>query len=228
MATVLVIGDTHCPAMRKGYVRFLQEMAERWQPDRIVHIGDLIDWHSISYHERLPSCSSPKEEYRRAKRQVYDLWEAFPKADWLIGNHDALTQRQAASVGLPPEVLKDYGELWELPGWKIHDRYGEVMIDGVAYIHGEGPHGPGQTAAVNRAKVRFRSVVMGHWHAEGGVNWFVNDEFRVFGLSVGTGIDRNELQLSYGKPQPKKPMLGCGIVEDGVRAYFEPWCLKSR
>lgn len=226
MATVLVIGDTHCPAMRKGYVRFLQEVADEYQPDRIVHIGDLVDWHSISYHERLPSCSSPKDEYKRAKRQVYDIREAFPRVDWMIGNHDALTQRQAASVGLPSDVLKDYAELWELPGWTIHERFEELVIDGVAYLHGEGMGGA--NAHGNRAKVRFRSIVQGHLHSNAGVIYHANAEFRVFGLAVGCGVDIHELQMSYGRPIAKKPILGCGVVIDGQRAFFEPWRLKSR
>ena len=43
MSTVLIIGDTHAPCMRKGYIGFLKRTADEWQPDRIVHIGDLVD-----------------------------------------------------------------------------------------------------------------------------------------------------------------------------------------
>ena len=46
------------------------------------------------------------------------LIKAFPKADWLIGNHDALTERQAVTAGLPPELLKDYADMWNV-GWSI-------------------------------------------------------------------------------------------------------------
>lgn len=226
MATVLVIGDTHCPAMRKGYVRFLQDTSDVWKPDRFVHIGDLVDWHAVSFHERLPSCSSAKEEYRRALRQVRDLRDAFPKVDWLIGNHDALTHRQASAAGLPPEVLRDYQEIWELPSWRVHERFSELVIDGVAYLHGEGMSG--MYAHGNRAKLRFRSIVQGHLHSNAGVIWHANAEFRVFGMAVGCGIDIHELQLSYGRPIARKPILGCGIVVDGKQAMFEPWCLKSR
>jgi metallophosphoesterase superfamily enzyme len=112
LSTVLIIGDCHCPAMRRGYVRFLQGVADHYGPDRIVHIGDLVDWHSISYHESSPELHSPIEEMRKAKRQVRSLVEAFPEADWLIGNHDSLTERQATSARLPSDVLKPYGELW--------------------------------------------------------------------------------------------------------------------
>lgn len=225
MSTVLIIGDTHCPAMKRGYVDFLKSIADRWGVDRVVHIGDLVDWHSISYHEKSPALHSPTDELRRARKQVASLVEAFPKADWLIGNHDALTQRQACTAGLPEDVLKPYGDLLDCP-WKVHPRFSEIVIDGVTYLHGEGPGG--MYAHGNRAKLRFRSVVMGHLHANAGVLWHANPEYRVFGMAVGCGVDQKALQFAYGRPIPRKPFLGCGVVEDGKRAYFEPWLLKSR
>lgn len=211
--------------MRKGYVTFLQKVAEQYQPDRIVHIGDLVDWHSISYHERLPALSSASEEYKRAKKQVAQLVAAFPKADWLIGNHDSLTERQATTAGLPKEVLRNYNELWDVP-WTVHERFSEMVIDGVVYLHGEGPGG--QYAHINRAKARFRSVVMGHLHSNAGVGWHATPDSRVFGLAVGCGVDNTKMQFLYGKVLPRKPILGCGVVVNGKQAYFEPWLLPSR
>jgi predicted phosphodiesterase len=225
VSTVLIIGDTHCPAMRKGYVSFLQKVADRYSPNRIVHIGDAADWHSISYHERIPALSSAGEEYHHAKRQIQQLVKAFPKADWMIGNHDALTERQARTAGLPPEVMLDYNDLWEVP-WKVHPQFSELIIDDVVYTHGEGPGG--MYAHGNAAKLRFRSVVMGHLHSNAGVIWHANTESRVFGLAVGCGVDNDKLQFLYGKKMPRKPILGCGVVINGKQAYFEPWLLPSR
>ena len=211
--------------MRTGYVQFLQRVADRYQPDRIVHIGDLVDNHAISYHERLPGLSSAKDEFKKARKQIKMLVDAFPKANWLIGNHDALTERQATSVGLPTEVLKSYNEIWDVP-WTVHDRFSEVLIDGVVYMHGEGPSG--MYAHGNRAKARRRSVVMGHLHSNAGVIWDASPDDRIFGLAVGCGVDNTKLQFLYGKATPRKPILGCGVVIDGKRAFFEPWLLPSR
>lgn len=225
MSTVLVIPDTHCPVMREGFVSFLKRMADRWSPNKIVHIGDLVDNHAISFHEKHPGLSSPKDEFQKAKKQIAQLVKAFPKADWLIGNHDALTERQAMSAGLPPEVLKSYNELWEIP-WKVHERFSELIIDDVVYMHGEGPGG--MYAHGNRAKARFRSVVMGHLHSNAGVIWHATPEDRAFGMAVGCGVDNTALQFLYGKPFPRKPILGCGVVVNGKQAYFEPWILPTR
>lgn len=227
MATVLTIGDSHCPAMRKGYVDFLKEVADEYQPDRIVHIGDVVDWHSISYHERSPSLSNASQEYNKALKQVEEIYKEFPKADWLIGNHDALTERQARSAGLPPEILRDYKDMWNVKKWKVHPRFAKLKIDRVIYSHGDSGAG-GKYAALNQAKENFQSTVIGHHHSQGGVMFWANPEFRVFGMSVGCGVDWRALQFEYGRKYNHKPMLGCGVVIDGTRPYFEPWLLKSR
>jgi predicted phosphodiesterase len=226
MSTVLVIGDTHAPGMRYGYVDFLKRIADLHAVNRVVHIGDLVDWASISFHEKSPALHNATQEFKRAKRQIASLAKAFPKADWLIGNHDALTERQATAVGLPREVLRDYADLWEVD-WRVHSRFARLVIDGVNYAHGDSGRG-GQDAALCQAKDSFRSTVIGHFHSQAGVKWWANREFRIFGLAVGCGIDASRLQFEYGRKIVAKPVLGCGVVIDGQRALFEPWLLKSR
>lgn len=226
MARVLVIGDTHCPGMRRGYVDFLKRVADRYSINRVVHIGDLVDWASISFHEKSPGLSNAVTEFGTARRQVASLARAFPKADWMIGNHDALTERQAVTAGLPPQILRDYADMWEVD-WNVHPRFAKHEIDGVTYSHGDSGRG-GQHAAYAQAKDNFRSTVIGHFHSQAGVRWWANTEFRVFGMSVGCGIDATKLQFEYGRKIVAKPILGCGVVIDGRRAIFEPWLLKSR
>lgn len=226
MASVLIIGDTHCPGMRRGYVDFLKRIADGHAVNQVVHIGDLVDWASISFHEKSPALSNALHEFKSAQRQVATLARAFPKANWLIGNHDALTERQAVSVGLPPQVLRDYADLWEVD-WTVHSRFSKFNIDGVIYSHGDSGRG-GQDAAFGQAKDHFRSTVIGHFHSQAGVRWWANPEFRVFGMSVGCGIDAGRLQFEYGRRIVAKPILGCGVVINGRRAIFEPWLLKSR
>jgi len=225
MATILIIGDTHCPGMRQGYIRFLQRIADQWQPDRFIHIGDLVDWHSISFFEPLPSQDGAGVEFKKAKRQVAELVAAFPKVDWLIGNHDALTHRQAESAGLPANIIKGYAEIWEVP-WTVWPRFAKLKIQGTIYSHGDSGGG-GKNAALNQAIENFHSTVIGHFHSSGGVNYFCNRTSRVFGMSVGCGIEHRQDRFAYAAMMPKKPILGCGIVVNGKAAYFEPWLLRD-
>lgn len=231
MSRVLVVGDTHCPGMRRGYVDFLCQIAETYQCNRCVHIGDLVDWHSISFHERKLSLSNPEAEFGQAYKQVQELKDGLASVglktvDWLIGNHDCLTERQACAVGLPSNVLRDYSDLWGVERWRVHPRYTKLFIDGVIYSHGDSGRG-GMDAALTQAKDHFRSTVLGHLHAQAGVKWWANPEYRVFGMSVGCGIDAKKMQFEYGKRFNAKPILGCGVVLNGQRAFFEPWLLPS-
>ena len=227
MARVLVIGDTHCPAMRKGYVDFLKRVADDYSINRVVHIGDLVDWASISYHEKNPALKNPALEYDKARKQVAQLARAFPKADWMIGNHDALPSRQMVTAGLDPDaLLKPQNEIWGIK-WKVHPRFSKLEIDGVVYSHGDSGRG-GIDAAHRQSADNFRSTVIGHFHGQAGVKWFANEHSRVFGLSVGCGVDQEALAMEYGRRFYRKPFLGCGVVLDGQRAYFEPWLLRCK
>lgn len=225
MSTVLVVGDCHCPGMRRGYVDFLQRIRDRHGCDRVVFIGDVVDFASISYHEKLPGLPAAKDEIRKARRQVQMLNTAFPKADWLIGNHDSLPERQAVSAGMPSELLRGHSEFWDV-SWNALPRFTKHIIDGVIYAHGDGGKG-GQMAALKQAKDNFQSTVIGHFHAQAGVSWWANEKHRIFGMSVGCGVDAKKLQFEYGVKFPAKPILGCGVVINGKQAIFEPWMLKS-
>lgn len=228
MSTVLVIGDTHAPCMRKGYIGFLKRVADEWQPDRVVHIGDLVDNAAYSYHEKNPKLKDPIREYKNALQQVRRLTDAFPEADLLIGNHDALPQRKATTAGLDESVLKPFEDLWRLPeGWTVHPRYAELYIDGVMYFHGD-RFGGGIHAGINNAKSQFCSVVHGHLHANFGVQYTANGHSRIFGMCVGCGVDHRKLAMDYGVIYKRKPILGCGIVVDGVMGVPVPWNLGSK
>ncbi|MCP4776506.1 MAG: metallophosphoesterase [Planctomycetaceae bacterium] len=227
MSRVLVIGDTHCPVMHRRYVTFLQEIAELWKIDEVVHIGDLVDWASISYHPKAPSLRNSQQEYVKAKKQVTQLYEAFPEATWIIGNHDALTERQLFDIGLPIEVLKDYREMWGVLNWEIIPRFGHHLIDDVLYMHGDkGRYG--KFPAIMNAEAEFQSVVQGHAHSSAGVMYGANSNLRYFGMQVGCGVDYRSAAMSYGHKYAKKPILGCGVVIDGTTALFEPMNLGNK
>lgn len=222
---VLIIGDTHCPVMLPGYPAFLKRIQKKYDCRRVVHIGDLVDWASISFHPKAPALKNADEEFDKAFLQVQRLYRLFPRVTWLIGNHDALTQRQCEDIGLPLTVLKDYVDLWDIPGWKTVPRFGQLEIDGVVYQHGDRGKG-GLLAALKNAQSEFTSVVQGHLHQQAGVWWSANHRARVFGMQVGCGVDGKALAMSYGRRFNSKPIVGCGVVLGGKTAIFEPMPLK--
>ena len=215
MARVLVIPDTHCPGMLVKFPAFLSSVEKKWKCNKIVHLGDVVDNSAISYHEKHPGLSSASEEYVKARKQLKELVKRFPRLDLLLGNHDALTERQAVTIGLMPEWLRDFNDIWGLPKtWKVHPRFTELEIDGTIYMHGD--HGKGgQFGAVKTAMSKFQSVVSGHLHSEFGVWWYANGNAKVFGCNAGCGIDHKQLAFAYGVKFTKKPVVGCAVILDG-------------
>lgn len=228
MSTVMILPDMHCPAMKKGAIDFLNRVADEYQPDRIVHIGDLVDSCAYSYHEKAPKLKDPIRERALAQRQVEKVTDAFPDVDLLLGNHDVLAWRKAVTAGIDPADLVDFHTMYDLPsGWNVHPRYTKLRIDGVQYKHGDSGPG-GINAALKQCKAEFANVVMGHLHSQFCINWHANESSRVFGMSVGCLVDDKHLAMAYGKTYASKGLLGCGIVIDGKRPYLEPWLLRSK
>jgi predicted phosphodiesterase len=224
MSKVLVIGDTHAPAMHKGYISFLKKVYKKHSCNRVVHIGDMVDWNTISFHEKDPSMPNAVAEYKEALKQVKQLYKAFPKLDYMVGNHDALPLRKARAIGLPDEVIQDFKTLWGVDGWTIHPRFSDLIIDGVVYRHGDKCKG-GQMAAYKNSIAEFRSLVQGHLHAQAGIVYHANQEDCVFGMQVGCGVDHDHPAMNYGRIYAAKPILGCGVVYSAKQAIFEPMSL---
>jgi hypothetical protein len=76
--SVLVIGDTHFPFVKKGYLDFCLDIKHRVKCEQIVHIGDLCDNHAISYHEHDPNGRSPIDEMTEADKHLKEWFKAFP------------------------------------------------------------------------------------------------------------------------------------------------------
>lgn len=207
--------------MLEEYPDFLWDIYKAWNCNHVVHIGDLVDWHAINFHGRHPHTPGVQDEVSSARRQIEMLTAMFPKVDWLIGNHDALPQRQAEFAGLPRNLLRTEKDFWGLPkGWNVHPRFSRLEIDGVLYSHGEtGPQG--KFAGKAQSEANFKSTVIGHLHACAHVAWTVNHSYRVFGMSVGCGVDHNLLQFEYGVKYRYKPVIACGVVIKGEDPYLE-------
>ena len=222
MSRVLIIGDTHCPCLLDGYVEFPADCYESWGCDRVVHIGDLVDNCALSFHLKKPHQKDPTREFEQALDQVAVLTSWFPDADLLLGNHDVLPYRWLNEVGIPEDMMRDFGDIFKLPdGWTVHQRYAQLEIDGVIYQHGD----RGRSSASLNARDEFQSVVQGHHHSKAGIEFTANRNHRVFGMQVGCGTDWKHHQQDYGVKYTKKPIIGCGIVIDGTTPIFEPMIL---
>lgn len=219
-----VIGDTHEPFCHPDYRNFCYDVFDRFQANQIVHIGDEVDNHALSYHENNSEAHSATMEGELAQSAMNLWYKTFPKVDVIVGNHSALPHRKATTAGIPKRFIKSYEEIWNAPdGWNWHM---EKVIDHVKYVHGVGSSG--QNGAINRAIRSRQSTVIGHIHSFGGVNYHASENDIIFGLNVGCGIDVNKYAFEYGRPFVNKPTLGCGIVINGKQGFFIPMDLGKK
>lgn len=215
-----MIADTHIPFERPDYLSFCIKIFDRCKCKTIVHIGDLVDFHAISYHEHDPNGKSAADEIEEADKHLRLWFNAFPEIYLCKGNHDRLVDRQGRTNGLPNRVLKSFREIWQLPsGW--YDAF-SWEIFGVRYTHGTGLSG--QHAHIKAAEQNRQSTVIGHTHSGGGqISYLVSENDRIWGMNVGCGIDRKTYAFEYGRDFIKKPVLGCGVVTDkGKYCQFFP------
>lgn len=211
MSRVLYIGDIHEPVSHPGYLPFCCDLSDKYDCDQVVFIGDVVDHHAISFHAHHPEANGPQKESELALAGVQRWCEAFPVAKVCIGNHDARVVRLAESVNIPKKFIREYKETWQTPDWEWAN---EFIIDDVYAFHGTGISGV--HPAWNAMQKKMMSIVMGHIHSAAGIVWMANPDRRMFGMSLGCGIDDRAIEFAYGAHLIKRSVLGAGVVLDGV------------
>lgn len=214
---VLIIGDTHCPFDLDTYLDFLTDTYNKYNCNKVVHIGDELDNHFSSYHETDANAMGGGDELAFAKKRLARYYKQFPDVDVIIGNHSRLIMRKAQSGGVPKEWMREYNDVLDVPNWNFHT---ELEIDGVLYAHGEGG------TARGKCKADLQSVVQGHLHTQLYAEYVVGRNNRVFGMQVGCGIDHEAYAFGYAKAG-KKPAIGCGVVIDGKEAIAVPMIIEN-
>jgi hypothetical protein len=205
--TVLVIGDTHEPFTLKGYREFCHHTADKYHVTHVIFIGDLIDNHYASFHTSDPDGLGGGNELDHALDEIAKWEKCFRKADVVLGNHDRIIMRKMFEGGIPRRWMMSYQDLMNVPGWNFQE---DFTYDGVQYLHGDG------ATARARARKDLSSTVQGHRHPEAYVDHIVGNQFHIFGMQVGCGIDRKSYAMAYAKNHPK-PAIACGIIAEHGR-----------
>lgn len=212
MAIVGIIGDTHEPYTLPGYLEFCVDIFTRWGVDTVVHIGDLIDNHSLSFHDSDPLLHNVAGEFEDARAKLAAWYKAFPDLTLIQGNHDRIPARQLTKLGMAPSIfLRPIHDIYEMPkGWTVTD---DLVIDNVLYHHGE--TATGVNGFRKDCEQRMISTVSGHNHANAGISATATCQELVWGMAVGCGVDRKSMAFAYGKHFTRKPIIACGVVYNG-------------
>ena len=216
---ILVIGDIHAPFELEGYLDFCKETYAKHLCNQVVFIGDIIDNHASSFHPTDPDGYSAKSELDIAINKLKEWYRLFPEATVILGNHDRMAMRKAFASGLASKWVKGYGEVLGTPNWEFTD---SITVDNVLYMHGEGAE------ASTEVSKRFISVVQGHRHSLGYVNFIQNKSGNYFSVQVGTGIDESKYAFSYGK-NTIIPILSCAVILDnGTQPILIPFSKSKK
>ena len=201
MHKILIIGDIHEPFSKPGYLEHCKAVYKRFNCNKVVFIGDIIDSHYSSFHNTDPDGLSAIEELTASIKKLSRWYKAFPKATVIIGNHDRIVYRKAFAHGISSHWIKEYKQVLNVPNWQFVT---EATFDGVLYVHGEGG------TAFAKAKSLFKSVVAGHTHTKCYIEYLNN----IFGMQVGCGIDKDAYSMAYAK-NFAPPQIACGVVLEG-------------
>lgn len=207
-----IIGDTHLPYELEGYMDFCTDMFEQWDVDTVIHIGDFLDHHALSFHDSEPMLLGVTGEMEVARDNAQAWYERFPELTLVEGNHDLIPARQLTKLGMAPSIfMKPIEEIYGMPaGWKVVN---EVEIDDVLYHHGH--TATGVNGFRKDCETRMRCTVSGHNHSNAGISATATDQELVWGMAVGCGVDHRHMAFAYGKHFAKKPIVACGVVIDG-------------
>jgi len=199
---ILIIGDLHEPFCLDGYLQFCKDTYNKYNCNKVIFIGDIIDNHFSSYHETDSNGLGGGDELQLAINKIAKWYDAFPFADVVIGNHDRIIMRKAQTSAIPTAWIKEYKDVLNTPNWNFTE---SVRYNDVLYIHGEGG------TARSRMKKDLQSVVQGHLHTQAYCEHLVGSNFRIFGMQVGCGIDNKSYAMAYAKNYGK-PAIGVGLV----------------
>lgn len=201
---ILVIGDLHMPATVDWYLEFCREQQERFNCGTVIYIWDIVDFNSISYHEKIPEILNPKWEIDSARTMLKDWYYTFPDATVLLGNHCLIPYRQARTAWLLREFIKSPHSIFEAPeSYKFEN---EITINNILYTHWTNWN------AFKKCVNEWMSLVQGHLHSCAWVQYHRSRNWQIFWMQVWTWIDFEQVNFDYAKTSAKKAILSCWVV----------------
>lgn len=210
---ILFISDMHIPYHHPKTLEFLQGLKDRYNPTRVICLGDELDKHALSFHDSDPDLMSAGDELSASLPVISKLKEMFPKMDIIDSNHGSMIYRKAKAHGLPRRYIRSYNEVLGVDeGWVWHNDLTITLPDGQqVYIH----HGK-SSDAIKTSQAMSMSHVCGHFHESFGVKYWANPNGLFWAMNAGCLIHDKSLAFAYNNSNLKRPIIGTGLIIDGV------------
>lgn len=215
--TVLVIPDLQAPYQHPDALSFLSMVAQRYQPDLVVGIGDEVDFSFLSDHKKVVEIDNPVPELEQAITFMAELFKLFPQALALTSNHVHGRLKNARQNGrLPASMIRNWREIIQAPkGWEWYE---EVRLGNYMFRHGDNwpkLNGMQLLRATPDKYGQHFNIVHGHIHSEHGIKAVerVGDD-DYYAAYTGCLINPRCKAFDYTKAPNNK--LGCLVIVKGV------------
>lgn len=210
---ILFISDLHAPYQHEKALVFLEGLKRRYEPTRIICLGDCLDKHAMSFHDSDPDLDSAGPELERGAAVLQELERMFPAMDLLDSNHGSMVYRKAKHHGIPRRYIRPYSEVIGVgEGWQWHMDLTLDLPDGQkVYVH----HGK-SSDALKVSQAMGMSHVCGHYHESFGVKYWANPLGLYWAMNAGCLIEDKSLAFAYNNANLKRPIIGTGLVIDGI------------
>jgi hypothetical protein len=216
---VLFISDTHIPYSVHGYLQFLKDIKDKFKPDIVIHGGDEVDYHAISFHKSVGELFSSGHELDKAIIEIQEgLHTLFPKMYLLESNHGSLVTRRLKFEQIPVRVLKPLNELYETPLWEWHEKIllktnkGKVLVS----------HGM-SGVPMAWAKMTGCSTVEFHYHTKFHVTYFQSMNGQRYSMHCGCLADRDSMAMAYAKSNMAEFINGTGAIDENGGPFLIPF-----
>ncbi len=207
---ILVISDLHCPYSHPDAIKFLAAIKDKYNPDRIINIGDELDFHAMSFHPSNAELYSAGDEFKAGQEVLWQLEELFPKMTLVESNHGSMAYRKARVTGIPDSFLIPYKEILDVKNWNWVSHLELILPNKQPVFIAHQINANARTAMMNK----MMSIIQGHFHEKFEVIFMSNGEHLNFGMTVSCLIDDASMAFHYNKVFPKRPIMGCGMVTD--------------
>jgi hypothetical protein len=221
--TILCISDLHIPYHHPDSFAFLKHLKKLYKPDLVVSLGDLGDFHNISFHDSDPDLPSAGDELKKLQEYSVQLEKIFPNMIIIGSNHGDLPLRRLFAAGLSKKLLRPYCEIYGVgKGWVFADDLTLTSKSQTIYFnHGIVKNG------LKLATQRGVNVVQGHYHTEFNIQYASNPQDLLWSLQTGCLINPQSLAFAYNKLQVNRPIIGTAVIVDG-QPILEPMILNSK
>ena len=218
----LFISDVHEPYAHKRALKFCKSLKEDFEiPDSNCYsVGDLVDLYGFSRWPKSPDAKHTiNQELDLARERLRKWADVFPELKICESNHDQRIIRKAIGADLPSQVIRSFEDIFEIPKeWQIKKNFTIFANKWEGLLtHGEEPFADALAAALSYGI----NVIEGHKHSKAGVGYAKTLMQEVWGMDVGCLVDNESFAFDYGDKSKRKPIIGCGIVLNGI-PHFMP------